>query len=220
MPISLGPGEPEAGPWRVTPLVDLVRTLMIRPASPPSRPRIVAIDGRGAGGKTTLAERIRGAVAGAEVIHTDDIAWSHSRFGWDDLLLDGVLGPLHRGESVRFQPPAWARNGRAGHVTASGDAPLVIVEGVGASRRDFGPLIDAAVWLQSDMLEVERRRTARDGDDADTTRRARDWMAEEVPFLARDRPWERADVIVGSTKQLRYDVVCEVVVAPPISRSS
>ena len=57
----------------------------------------------------------------------------------------------------------------------------------------------------------------RDGDDADTTQRAREWMAEEVPFLAHDRPWERADVIVGSTWQLRYDVAREVVVAPPIS---
>ena len=26
-----------------------------------------------------------------------------------------------------------------------------------------------------------------------------EWQSEELPFLARDRPWERADVIVAGT---------------------
>jgi len=59
-----------------------------------SRPRIVAVDGRSGSGKTTLTERLRSAVPDAEVVHTDDIAWWHSRFGWDDLMIDGVLEPL------------------------------------------------------------------------------------------------------------------------------
>jgi hypothetical protein len=50
------------------------------------------------------------------VAHTDDIAWWHSRFGWADLLIDGILVPFHRGELVSFRPPGWAGHGRQGSI--------------------------------------------------------------------------------------------------------
>lgn len=213
MSILPGAGEPVAGPWRVEPLAELVRILT---ASPPPlrRPRIVAIDGRGAGGKTTLSERLRAAVPGTAVVHTDDIAWWHSRFGWDDLMLGGVLEPLHRGESVHFRPPAWAPRGRTGHIDVPIGAPLLLVEGVGASRREVRSLLDAAVWVQSDFAEAERRGIRRDGGDAEAARNWHEWMAEELPFLAADRPWERADLVAGSSTQLPHDPRTEVLLAP------
>jgi len=74
-------------------------------------------------------------VPDAQVVHTDDIAWWRSRFGWDDLMIDGVVEPPHRGESVHYQPPAWASRGRTGHIDVSANASVVIIEGVGAARR-------------------------------------------------------------------------------------
>jgi hypothetical protein len=56
-------------------------------------------------GKTTLAGRLRDVVAGAAVVHTDDIAWWHSRFGWAGLLTDRVLLPARAGQPVRYRPP-------------------------------------------------------------------------------------------------------------------
>jgi uridine kinase len=50
------------------------------------RPVVLAVDGRSPSGKTTLAARQADAVAGSVVVHTDDVAWQHSRFGWADLL--------------------------------------------------------------------------------------------------------------------------------------
>ena len=117
-------------------------------------------------GKTTLAERLRSVVPPVEVVHTDDIAWWHSRFGWHDLMLDGVLERLHRGQSVHYQPPAWASRGRAGHIEVSAKASVVIVEGVGAARQELTHLLDAAVWMQSDFGEAKRRASLRDGGDA------------------------------------------------------
>ena len=38
-------------------------------------------------------------------------------------------------------------------------------------------------------------------------------MAEEDPFVADRRPWERADLIVSSSTDLRYDAEQEVAVA-------
>lgn len=56
----------------------LVALLLRPPRTPTGRPPIAAVDGRGAGGKTTLAERIRAALPRTQVVHTDDIAWEHS----------------------------------------------------------------------------------------------------------------------------------------------
>ena len=41
----------------------------------------------------------------------------------------------------------------------------------------------------------------------------RDWMIEELPFLAADRPWERATIIVAGTSDITHDPVGEVVIA-------
>ena len=110
------------------------------------RPLIVAIDGRSNNGKTSLAARIGGAVPGSAVIHTDDIAWAHSRFGWDDLLIDGILVPVHRGEQVSYRPPGWAEHGREGSINVPAACPLLIIEGDGAGRREVAHLIDALIW--------------------------------------------------------------------------
>lgn len=225
MALQLAPEEPAAGPWRAVPLTVLVRALtQRRPGSVGSgRPVILAIDGRSNNGKTSLAVRIADAVPGAAVIHTDDIAWEHSRFGWTDLLTDGILEPLHRGAAVSYRPPRWAEHGRAGSLHVSAGCPLLVIEGNGAGRREVAHLIDALIWVQSDEREAERRRLARDRhpDAGDLANQAPDgtpldhaaWMAEEIPFNAAQRTWERADVIVCGTPEIPCDPITEVVVA-------
>ena len=84
---------------------------------------------------------------------------------------------------------------------------------------------DAVIWVQADEREAGRRRLARDRDpDAlDLANQAvggspsdhAGWMAEEIPFNAAQRTWERADVIVCGTPQIPCDPGTEVVVAPP-----
>jgi hypothetical protein len=104
MALQLAPEEPEAGPWRVEHLGVAIRTLTSQQSDRDDtcRPAVVAIDGRSNNGKTTLATRIRDRVPGSVLIHTDDIAFQHSRFGWADLLIDGILVPpcVRAGPSV------------------------------------------------------------------------------------------------------------------------
>jgi hypothetical protein len=40
-------------------------------------------------------------------------------------------------------------------------------------------------------------------------------MAEEEPFLAGQRPWEHADLVVAGTPQICFDADTELVTAPP-----
>ena len=130
MALQLAPEEPEAGPWRVATLSAVMTTLMRNgPREPAGRPVVIAVDGRSSGGKTTLAARMQGAVPGSVAVHTDDIAWWHSQFGWADLLIDGVLRPAHRGAAVSFRPPAWAARDREGAIEVPAGCPLLLVEG-------------------------------------------------------------------------------------------
>ncbi len=219
--MELGPGEPAAGPWRVEPVDVFARSLAEAAGTPAGRPRIIAVDGRGGGGKTALAERLRRALRPAAVVHSDDVAWAHSRFGWADLMITGVLQPLRAGGAVHYRPPGWDKDGRDGHLDVAADASTVILEGVGVSRRELAPLVDVLVWVQSDFGEAKRRGMRRDmtewgRDEGEALRLWDEWEAEEVPFLLDDRPWQRAQFIVGTSSSLPHDATTEVVVSPPL----
>ena len=204
-PMTLPPGEPAAGPWRAIREEDLVRVLFNAGSVSPRKPLIVAVDGRGASGKTTLAERLARQVDRSAIVHTDDIAWNEPFFTWGHLLGDHILSPLRRGESVMFSPPAWAKHGRDGAIEVRAGLDLVIIEGVGASQRELSDLVDATVWVQSDFAAAETRGIARDiaqgvnGSAEETVAFWHEWMDEELLFLSEQRPWERACIVVAGT---------------------
>ncbi len=220
--MTLPEGEPAAGPWRVAPLAELLAVVLEAAGPARERPRVVAVDGRSAGGKSTLAALLHEAVPASAVVHTDDVAWHHSPFGWAELLAHGVLEPVRRGEAVRYRPPGWVSRQRPGAVQVPAGLDVVLVEGVGAGRRELAPLVDAVVWVQSDSAEAERRGIARDtaegvnGDAAQTVASWHEWMAEELAFLAGQRPWERACAVVAGTPRLAHGPG-QVVIAPPLT---
>jgi hypothetical protein len=229
MALQLATEEPEAGPWHVEPLSSVVDAVTRRPTGRSSvgRPAVLAVDGRSNNGKSTLAARISELVPGSVVVHTDDIAWEHSRFGWADLLIDGILAPAHQGRSVSYRPPRWEEHGREGSIEVPAGCPLLIIEGVGAGRRQVAHLIDTLIWVQADERETGRRAAARAANPpaADLANQAADgapiddegWMAEELPFNAAQRTWERADIIICGTPEIPHDPDTELVIAPPLS---
>ncbi|MEU4624938.1 hypothetical protein AB0G04_33815 [Actinoplanes sp. NPDC023801] len=212
--MRLHPGETAATGWRVTTVSDALRRLHAASPGVTGRPRVFAIDGRGGAGKTTLAERFRGPAPDSAVVHTDDVAWHHACFDWADLLIEKILEPLHRGTAVNFLPDAWIRHDRPGSITVPAGAGVVWVEGTGVIRDRLAPWLDATIWMQGDLDEQERLLTARDGDSPAQREHVANWLAEELPFLARERPWERATMIVAGPPPAGLDPD-SVVVAPP-----
>jgi hypothetical protein len=93
---------------------------------------------------------------------------------------------------------------------------LVIVEGVGASRTEVMPWTDRALWVQSDLEKAERRGIARDGGTEGARDFWREWRVQEFDFLQRQRPWERATVIVNGTSTQPYDQSTEIMLAPAL----
>src|SRR6478735_9365518 len=196
--MRLHPEETEAGPWRHVDdaeLAELLRRLLGDGRS------VLLVDGRSGGGKTTFAERAARLLEGA-VVHSDDLAWNHDAVAWDELAVRHVLEPWRRGEAIDFRPPAWVTHGRDGAVTVPEGVGVLVLEGVGAGRASLAAHADAVVWVQSDRLEARERGLRRDVELGRTPEEAErfwdEWMSAEEPFLAGDRPWERADLVVSS----------------------
>lgn len=160
---------------------------------------IVAIDGCGGAGKTTLASALQTVTPQSVVIRTDDIAWHHSLFDWADLLRTHILEPAIRCEPVAFHPDAWAVRGREGKIAVPVGASVVWLEGTGASRRELTDVLDASVWLQADRMLSAQTCIDREGNTAEAIERSRVWQSAEAAFFADDHPWERSRLVVAGT---------------------
>jgi predicted AAA+ superfamily ATPase len=68
--------------------------------------RIIAIDGPGGAGKTTLAARLAKELRATAVIHTDDFASWENPIEWWPALIEQALKPLAAGAAARYQPTA------------------------------------------------------------------------------------------------------------------
>jgi hypothetical protein len=214
--MRLHPGETEAAGWRVVTLVDAVRQLRDAAPDVTGRPRVIAIDGRGGAGKTTLAARLSTVVPNSAIVHTDDIAWNHAYFDWGAVLVEHILRPVHRGAAVDFRPAPWIAHERPGSIAVPAGADIVWVEGTGVVRDELAPWLDASVWMQGDLDEQERLLVRRDGDSPEQLEHVTNWLSEELPFMLREQPWARATMIVaGPPPQIDHDPDTELVVAPP-----
>lgn len=211
--MKIGSGETPVRQWSVMPIDALINKLLGVNLNAVARPLFIAVDGRSGGGKSTLAAQLARHIAHAALVHTDDVAWHHSYFDWSDLLIDGVLRPAHAQQPVHFRPPSWESRGRQGAIAIEEGCAVVIIEGVGASRKEIRPWLTSSIWIQSDMDEAERRGIARDGGTDAAKQFWMDWMKEESAFLVGQQPWLHATAIVNGTPQLPYDREREVVVA-------
>ena len=157
--------------------------------------RIVAIDGAGGAGKSTLAVQLAEALGNAPIVHTDDFASWEDPIDWWPQLLEEVLEPLARGETARFRRSSWGREEDESWAEVA-PADFVILEGVSASREAFRPFLTYSIWVEAPAEVRLERGLERDGEAA----RAQweEWMAQEDRYVERERPHELADLVLKS----------------------
>ena len=178
--------------WQVRSYFDVWTELLER--APRGRPLVVGIDGHSGSGKTTLADALASVEPHTAVIHTDDVAWQHSFFDWNDLVIEHLLQPIHQGHvPVSYRPPGWIEHGREGEIFIAPTVTAVLVEGVGVASREVRPWLDTVIWVHV-RCEVGRQRLVAKGD---TDAFINDWMSQEDAFLDDHRPWEAADLLVA-----------------------
>jgi uridine kinase len=175
-------------------LIDRVARETRSAAVPPAgmTTRIVAVDGPGGAGKSTLAAALAVELR-APVVPTDDFASWENPFDWWPRLIEQVLEPLSRGESGRYQRYDWEQRRLAEWLSVE-PADFVILEGVSASREAFQPYLAFSIWVDTPRKERLRRGLERDGESARPL--WEEWMAREDEYVARERPHERAGLVV------------------------
>jgi uridine kinase len=201
--------------WRVVELRDFADR--VAAIAGPARPAIVAINGRSSSGKSNLFRRLANTLSDCSVLHTDDLAWHHGVFSWDELLINDVLPALRNRRALQYRPPAWVSRGREGAITVDNDRNFVIIEGVGSSQESVRRQLDVIIWVQTPQSVRESRDAARVAAGEISASSYANWMAEENAYMSTERPWEHADLIVDGGGSLAHDQ--EIVMAlnlPPL----
>ena len=160
--------------------------------------RIIAIDGPGGAGKTTLAAWLAKELRATAVIHTDDFASWDNPLNWWPGLIEQALEPLAAGVVARYEPTAWAGEERPPIVIEPGGT--VLLEGVSAARAAFRPYLAFTVWVETDRAVRLQRGIDRDGEDSRAQWER--WMDDEDDYVARERPVEHVDVVLPGDQDL------------------
>ncbi|WP_432063169.1 uridine kinase family protein [Streptomyces sp. S1] len=160
--------------------------------------RLVAVDGHAGSGKSTLAARLSAALGDAPVLHLDDLATHEELFAWTGRLREQVLEPLARGGAAAYRPYDW-RLRRFGEPCALPPAPVVLVEGVGAGRREVRPFLARLLWMERGAAESWERGRRRDGPEQAAFWDG--WTVAETRHFSEDPSRAFADTLVRECRQ-------------------
>lgn len=170
----------------------------IAKAAPPDgmTSKIIAIDGCGGAGKSTLALKLSKCFDDCPVIHTDDFAsWDNST-SWFPRMLEQALIPLSQNQIARFQKYDWNEKKLADWITIE-PQEYIILEGVTAARKEFRPYLAFSIYVETDRELRLKRGLERDGTDAKAQWLR--WMQEEDEYIFRDQTKDFVNVIVSGT---------------------
>lgn len=161
--------------------------------------KIVAIDGLGGAGKSTLAAALANAL-GAETIATDDFASPETPLDWDERLIAQVMTPLGQNQPAHYQRYDWHIRRLANWISVPA-GKVILVEGVSSSRARFRPFLSMAIWIEVGQALRLVRGLARDGQAALPLWQT--WQAEEDAYVTRENPIDKADVVLAGNQPLR-----------------
>ena len=159
---------------------------------------VIAVDGPGGAGKTSLAERLSRELGGAPIIHTDDFASWDNPLNWWPELIDKALKPLAEDRPARYRPNSWGGPEREPVEIHPGG--FVILEGVTASREAFRPYLTYSIWIETPRVLRLQRGLERDGEEASA--QWEKWIAEEDEYIELEKPQERADRVLPGDENL------------------
>jgi uridine kinase len=167
---------------------------------------LIAIDGSGGSGKTTLAATVAELLDGATIVPGDDFyrpmpehererlspqQGYHRYFDWERLR-DHVLAPLRAEQTARYQSFDWA-TGQLGAWHEINPGTVVIVEGVYSVRPELAPYYHLTTYVDTPREICLQRMRARGQNPEEWITR---WRAAEDYYLQTTWPQSRVHLLV------------------------
>ena len=169
---------------------------------------IVLIDGPGASGKSTFAQKLqdeifRSTQLAPRIIHMDDLYP-----GWEGLaagsryLHDQILFPLQSKKRADYQIWDWEQNQRGSTVEPGNGwrhfdgGNLLIVEGCGSLSKQTSEFADLRIWLDANREVRKQRWHNRDSGTFDEYFNS--WELQESEFFQANDSQALADIVLTS----------------------
>jgi uridine kinase len=157
--------------------------------------KIIAIDGHGGAGKSTLARQLAKEF-NAEVLHTDDFASWNKPPDWWKRIVDEIFEPIKAGaKTLNYECGSWAPDHHPVPVKDQPVTPIMFLEGVSSARKEFRPYLTYVIWVETPIELCLKRGLERDG--KDMLENWQKWFAEEDEYIVRDNPIEYSDIKVS-----------------------
>lgn len=169
------------------------------------RTRIIAIDGHGGSGKSSLAE-ILARQFDAEIIHTDDFAGWDNPENWWPLVFERVFEPIKNGATTLNYPRSkWWETHKPEPVVNQPVTKVMILEGVSSLRKEFRSYISLGIFVDTPsevcLQRGFERDKGQDGKSDDEIKQMwQDWYKKEEVYMTRDNPKAIADLVLNGTK--------------------
>jgi uridine kinase len=171
---------------------------------------VVAVDGHGASGKSTIAAEVASAT-GAALLHTDDFfhwpaATASARrvppldcyYDWRRIRTE-ALEPLRAGRSAMFRAFDWEAGALARNPVTIEARSLVVLEGVFSAAPQLADLVDQSVLVAT----PERERLSRLRGRVSAQEWDEDWLAAERAYFSVIRPPGEFSLVVAGTAGLQ-----------------
>ena len=171
----------------------------------------ISIDGHGGSGKSTLA-RLLTEKLGAEIIRTDDFAsWNNPQHWWPEVI-EKVFMPIANGAlTLSYEPTSWWEHHHPEPVTNQSITPLMILEGVGSSRKEFDEYLSYRIFVDTPKDICRQRGLERDANTGKSRSELETmwqrWFDDEEAYIKRDNPKEKANLIINGTKPFTTQIV-------------
>ena len=165
---------------------------------------LIAIDGVGGAGKTTLAELLKKELKNSVIVQLDDF-YSPTLQAADLLRLkEQVILPLHNYQKAKYQIYEWETDSFSDwHILQP--AGIFIFEGVYALDKIIRDYYDLKIWVDYPADLGLKRGVTRDimRDGVDNTDKWKNiWMPLEEKYKNEQEPNKSADYVIDGTKLL------------------
>jgi uridine kinase len=166
------------------------------------RPRLIAIEGYGGSGKTTIAENLMQELQSCYVVHMDDFiirerlsdisadkpGFSRSR------LKSEVLNPIITNQEASYRRLLWDSNTLSEPIEIP-RVDYVIVEGISSFHPDIEEYYDFKIWVDTPITEATSRGRARDTGNENEDKWSR-WAKNDLMYESKYHPKQRADFTI------------------------